>query len=333
MYSRQKLVLLLIGTMCLLQKTTAQNPIFRQLYTHRYLTNPALVGNGSQEGISINRIASGTKAQWLSLDSRLVTQTLSFDAPVNANNSSWGIGAFLTDLHSGGGENSKYSHFSGTLTYAYNIPLKKMNLKFGLSAQYSAISFGADQFDWEDQINENMTGFVKPTAEIQSRLTKNVVHASIGALAFNKKGFFGVALHNVNEPSISFFENKSQKIERKFLVHGGIVLNKLFKNAVVTPNFSYALQGDVASQNFSTNVKLSNIQFAFGAQHIRAYGNEAWAINNYFGFRYDKYFIGYSNDWNLNFNFGSIPVTHEVSIMILLNRKEKKESVNPFPEI
>ena len=98
MYSRQKLVLLLIGTMCLLQKTTAQNPIFRQLYTHRYLTNPALVGNGSQEGISINRIASGTKAQWLSLDSRLVTQTLSFDAPVNANNSSWGIGAFLRNI-------------------------------------------------------------------------------------------------------------------------------------------------------------------------------------------------------------------------------------------
>lgn len=333
MYLRQKLVLLLIGTLCIQHKTTAQNPIFRQLYTHRYLTNPAFVGNGSLEGISINRIASGTKAQWLSLDSRLVTQTLSFDAPMNSNNSSWGIGAFLTDLHSGGGEKSKYSHFSGTLTYAYNVPLKKINLKFGLSAQYSSISFGADQFDWEDQINANMTGFVKPTAELQSRLSKNVVHASVGALAYNKKGFFGLALHNVNEPSISFFDKSDQKIERKILVHGGLVLNKLIRNAVVTPNFSYSVQGNVAAQNYSTNVKLSNIQFSLGAQHVKAYGNEAWSMNNYLGFRYDKYYIGYSNEWNLNFNFGSIPVTHEISVLILLNRKEKKESVNPFPEM
>ncbi len=333
MHSKLKTALLIFGSVCLQQKSTAQNPIFRQSYTHRYLTNPAFIGNGTLEGLSINRIASGTKAQWLSLDSRLVTQTLSYDAPINSNNSSWGIGAFLTDLHSGGSEKSKYSHFSGTLSYAYNIPLKKINLKFGLSAQYSSLTFGADQFDWEDQINENMTGFVKPTAELQSRLSKNVIHASVGALAYNKKGFIGVALQNVNEPSIAFYDNSNQKIERKILLHGGLVLNNLIRNAIVTPNFSFSTQGEVVSQNYSTNVKLSNIQFAIGAQHIRAFGNEAWSMNNYLGFRYDKYFIGYSNEWNLNFNFGSIPVTHEISILILLNRKEKKESINPFPEM
>ncbi len=319
--------------MCFSQDTIAQNPIFRQLYSHRYLTNPAFVGNGSLEGMSINRITSGTKAQWLSLDSRLVTQSLSYDAPIKSNNSSWGVGAFMTDLHSGGVEKSKYSHFSGTLTYAYNIPLKKMNLKFGLSAQYSSLSFGADQFQWEDQINESMTGFVKPTAELQSRLTKNVIHASIGALAFNKKGFIGIAVHNVNEPSISFFDNQDQKLERKILIHGGLVIQNLFKNAIFIPNFSYTIQGEVKSENVSANFKLSNIQFGIGGHHTSAYGNEAWAMSNYLGYRYDKYFVGYSNDWNLNFNLGSIPVTHEITIMILLNQKEKRESVNPFPEM
>jgi type IX secretion system PorP/SprF family membrane protein len=310
-----------------------QNPVFRQMYTQRYLTNPALVGNGSIDGIGIGRISSGIKAQWMSLESRLYTQSLSFDAPIKANNSSWGIGAFMTDLNSGSVEQSKYSHFSGTLSYAYNIPLKKMNIKFGLSAQFSSITFGRSNFMWEDQLNLSMTGFLKPTQEPLSQLTKNVVHASAGALVYGKKGFIGLAVHNVNEPNISFFSNQNQTIQRKFLVHGGLVLDKLFNHAVLIPNFSYFKQGTIQSALFSTNVKLDNLQLGLGTQYVEAYGNSAWSITNYLGYRYDKYFIGYSTDWNLSFNFGSIPVIHEFSVLILLNKKEKKKIQNPFPEM
>ena len=310
-----------------------QNPIFRQMYTQRYLSNPAMVGNGSIDGIGIGRISSGIKAQWMSLESRLYTQSLSYDAPIKANNSSWGIGAFMTDLNSGSIEQSKYSHFSGTLSYAYNIPLKKMNLKFGLSAQFSSITFGKNNFLWEDQINESMTGFVKPTQEPISQLTKNVVHASAGALIYGKKGFFGLAVHNVNEPNISFFSDRNQTIQRKFLVHGGLVFDKIFNHAVLTPNFAYSKQGNVQSALFSTNLKLDNLQLGLGTQYVSAYGNSAWSVTNYFGYRYDKYFIGYSNDWNLSFNYGSIPIIHEFSVLILLNKKEKKAIPNPFPEM
>ena len=310
-----------------------QNPIFRQMYTQRYLSNPAMVGNGSIDGIGIGRISSGIKAQWMSLESRLYTQSLSYDAPIKANNSSWGIGAFMTDLNSGSIEQSKYSHFSGTLSYAYNIPLKKMNLKFGLSAQFSSITFGKNNFLWEDQINESMTGFVKPTQDPISQLTKNVVHASAGALIYGKKGFFGLAVHNVNEPNISFFSDRNQTIQRKFLVHGGLVFDKIFNHAVLTPNFAYSKQGNVQSALFSTNLKLDNLQLGLGTQYVSAYGNSAWSVTNYFGYRYDKYFIGYSTDWNLSFNYGSIPIIHEFSVLILLNKKEKKAIPNPFPEM
>jgi len=310
-----------------------QNPIFRQMYTQRYLTNPAMIGNGSIDGNGIGRISSGIKAQWMSLESRLYTQSLSYDAPIRSNNSSWGIGAFMTDLYSGSIEQSKYSHFSGALTYAYNIPLKKLNIKFGLSAQFSSITFGRNNFLWEDQINESMTGFLKPTQEPLSQLTKNVVHASAGALIYGKKGFLGLAVHNVNEPNISFFSNQNQTIQRKFLVHGGMVFDKLFNHATLIPNFAYSKQGNVQSALFSTNVKLDNLQLGMGTQYVKAYGNSAWSVTNYLGYRYDKYFIGYSTDWNLSFNFGSIPVIHEFSVLILLNKKEKKSMPNPFPEM
>lgn len=310
-----------------------QNPLFRQLYTHRYLTNPSMIGMGSSEGQSVNRIASGTKAQWLSIDSRLVTQSFSFDAPIKDNSSSWGAGIFLTDLHSGSGEQSKYSHFSGSLNYAYNIPLKKINLRFGLSAQYSSLSFGVDQFQWEDQVNANLTGFVNPTLEPLQKQTKNVVHASLGALAYNQKGFIGISVFNVNEPNISFFEGQSQTLTRKYFVHGGFVLDHLFNHAILIPNASFSVQGEVSSAQFNTNVKLENLQLGIGVQNVTGYGHSAWAISNYLGFRYDKYFVGYSNDWNLSFNLGSIPVTHEISVLILLKHKISKTSTNPLPEI
>jgi len=335
MYSIKRYIFHVFSVITLLHSSilVGQNPIFRQMYTQRYLTNPALIGNGSIDGDGIGRISSGIKAQWMSLESRLYTQSLSYDAPIRANNSSWGIGAFMTDLYSGSIEQSKYSHFSGTLTYAYNIPLKKMNIKFGLSAQFSSITFGRNNFLWEDQINESMTGFLKPTQEPLSQLTKNVVHASAGALLYGKKGFLGLAVHNVNEPNISFFSNQNQTIQRKFLVHGGLVLDKLFNHAVLIPNFAYSKQGNVQSALFSTNVKLDNLQLGMGTQYVEAYRNKAWSITNYLGYRYDKYFIGYSTDWNLSFNFGSIPIIHEFSVIILLNKKEKKRITNPFPEM
>ena len=208
-----------------------------------------------------------------------------------------------------------------------------MNLKFGLSAQFSSITFGKNNFLWEDQINESMTGFVKPTQEPISQLTKNVVHASAGALIYGKKGFFGLAVHNVNEPNISFFTDQNQTIQRKFLVHGGLVFDKIFNHAVLTPNFAYSKQGNVQSALFSTNLKLDNLQLGLGTQYVSAYGNSAWSVTNYFGYRYDKYFIGYSTDWNLSFNYGSIPIIHEFSVLILLNKKEKKAIPNPFPEM
>jgi len=310
-----------------------QNPMFRQMYTHRYLTNPAMIGMGALEGSSANRISSGTKAQWLSIDSRLVTQSFSYDAPITNNNSSWGAGLLLTDLHSGGAEQSKYSHFSGSLNYAYTIPMKKINLRFGLSAQYSSLNFGANQFQWEDQINADLTGFVNPTLEPLQRQTKHLVHASVGAMAYGKKGFLGISVFNVNEPSISFFENQNQTLERKFLVHGGVMLNKIFEHATIIPNFSYSVQGEISSAQLNINAKLENLQIGLGSQRTNGYNNTAWAVTNYIGYRYDKYFIGYSTDWNLSFNLGSIPVTHEISIVVLLNKKVKNSVSYPLPEM
>ncbi len=310
-----------------------QNPMFRQYYTHRYLANPAMIGMGSLENKSVGRFASGTKAQWLSIDSRLATQSFSFDAPIKSSNASWGIGLFVTDLHSGGADQSKYSHFSGNLNYAYALKLKKMNIRFGLSAQYSGLNFGADQFQWEDQINADLTGFVNPTAEPLQKQTKHVIHASAGALAYSQNAFVGISVFNVNEPSISFFENSNQTIQRKFIIHGGYKLKNLFNHAVVIPNFAFSKQGDVSAFNFNTNVQLENLQFGLGMQNVKGYGYSSWAATNYLGFRYDKYFVGYSNDWNLSFNLGSIPVTHEISVVVLINQKVNNPSENPLPEI
>lgn len=319
------LKLFLLFNFCLVGITFlhAQNPYFRQSFTHRYLTNPAMVGFGHYNSEGASRIASGTKSQWLGTESNLFTQSLSYDERLKTTNASWGLGAFMTDLNSGTGGQSKYSHFSMVGTYAYMIPFKKSALKLGLSVQYSSLSFGSGQFLWEDQINATNTGFINPTQEPLSRLTKNVFHASAGAIYYSEKGFIGVAVHNINQPDISFFSTSHQVIERKIAVNAGYTFSKVFGETDIIPNAQFIQQGKLNSIQVQANFRNHNVQYGAGIQRIQGYNAVSYAMTNFFGIRYEKYYLAYSTDWNLNYNLGSIPLTHEFSIVMLLKNRLK----------
>jgi len=313
--------------------TNAQNPIFRQSYSHRILTNPALIGTGHIDFGEAARIVSGTKAQWLGLNKkRMYTQNISVDMPAGSTNTSWGFSAFTTDLNSGNSDQSKYSHFSGMLAYAYNIRLRKTRLKLGMTAQFSSFTFGKEQFFWDDQINESMSGFVKPTAEPLAQITKNVFHASAGAVFYAEKGFLGVSAFNLNEPDISFYEGTNQKIPLKFHVIGGLNFKKEFDNYAIIPTASYTHQSDVQSISLMVNVNYLNFRVGAGAQNTIAYQGKAWALNHYFGARFKNYFVSYCTDWNLSINNASVPVTHEITLMVLPALKMRKRNPDPFPE-
>jgi type IX secretion system PorP/SprF family membrane protein len=338
--SIQSLILGLL-TVLNIPNLQAQNPQFRQLYAQRHLTNPALVGLGSVNSEAASRITSGTKAQWLGISNRLYTQTLSFDSPVKKNNTSWGVSAFTTDLNSGADKMSKYSHFSASLTYAYDIKINAYQLKLGLTTQFSSFSFGKDQFLWEDQINQANTGFVNPTSEPLNKITRNAVHVSAGALFYGKKGFLGFSAYNINQPDISFYGDGVQNLPLNLSIQGGTKIYTSPTGTEIIPSFNYLIQQQtvlgkqesVHSRSIMFNAKRSNFRLGLGAQNTQAFDRQAWSINYYFGARYDKYYFAYSNDWNVSLKNTGVPVTHEFSLIIFPYTTGPNRKYNPFPEM
>ncbi len=310
-----------------------QFPAFRQQFAQRSLLNPALIGTSQLNQQDAMRIGSGTKAQWLGISSRLATQNLAFDMPISNTNMAWGVNLYATDLYSGSENQSKYSHFSASAHYAYSIPIKKSRLRAALSLQYSSFTFGKDQFLWEDQINASNTGFVLPTQEPLNKLTRNVFHASVGFMYYNSRGFMGVSAFNINEPKIGFYSENSQRIPLRYSAIAGYRISSSNAQTTLTPSINYSFQDGLHSTSLMLNTQFTNFRAGAGVQQARNYLQTAWSINYYFGARYDRYYLGYSNDWNISMQGQGIPVTHEFSLLIfpkIYNGRSKNPS--PFPE-
>lgn len=317
----------------LAQNLSAQNLQFRQSYAQRSLLNPALIGTGQLNEISSARISSGTKGQWLGLGKRLFAQSISIDAPISNTNAAYSAGVYTTDLISGSEGRAKYSHISGHLGYAYDIKVgKNIFVKGGINAQFSSFNFGAEQFFWEDQINAANTGFIIPTQEPNAQITKNVFHVSAGLLLYGSKGFLGISALNINQPDISFFEEGGQNIPLNLSVHAGYEIYQSESGTKFLPTVNYTILPESQSRSIMFNGIRDNFRMGLGAQNTESLGQQAFSVNYYFGARYDRYYVAYSNDWNVSVKNSSIPLTHEISVIIFPYETKTKPRPNPFPE-
>lgn len=311
----------------------AQNLQFRQSFAQRTLLNPALIGTGQLNDEQSARISSGTKGQWLGLGKRLFAQSIALDAPISKTNAAYSAGVYTTDLISGSDGRSRYSHISAHLGYAYELKINKgLYLKGGLNTQFSSFNFGAEQFFWEDQINATNTGFLIPTQEPNAQITKNVFHASTGLLLYGKKGYLGLAALNVNQPDISFFTEGGQNIPLHINIHAGYEIYESESGTKITPSVAYSIFPELQSRSMMINTIRDNFRMGLGLQNTEAYRLQSFSLNYYFGARYDKYYIGYANDWNLSVQNSSIPLTHEISIVIFPYATKVSKRPNPFPE-
>ena len=326
-------VLILIITLGISHSGIAQNPTFRQLYSQRHLTNPSLIGTGQINNTQTARISSGTKAQWFALGKRLFTQSLSIDSRINKTSASYQFGAIASDYLSGSENRSKYSHFSMNAGYAYDLKLKAQHhLRLGLSLQYSSFTFGSDQFLWEDQINAANTGFVKPTEETLTQLTKNVFHASTGVLYYSDKIFLGVSAMNINQPDISFFNEGIQSLPMNFFIQAGWKISNSTNGFDFIPSVMYQIQGETHSRSMMLNGRKDNFRMGAGIQNTETLNQQAFSFNYYFGARYGIYYVGYSNDWNFSVKNSALPLTHEFSLIIFPYQLQGEAQPNPFPE-
>lgn len=314
--------------------SSAQNLQFRQIFAQRTLSNPALIGTGAINDMQSARVASGTRAQWLGLGKRLFSQSISYDLNLPKTNASLAAGVYTTDFISGSEGKSKYAHLSGNLGYAYDLKLNKnLFLKAGLMIQFSSLNFGTERFNWEDQINATNTGFLLPTEEPITQLTKTAFHASTGLMLYGTKGYFGLSAFNLNQPDISFFQEGGQKIPLIFNLLAGYEVYESNSGTKIIPSINYYVLPQNQSRGFQLNINRDNFRAGIGYQNTVSLGRQANAFNYYFGARYDHVYIAYSNDWNLSVANSGLPLTHEISIVIFTQPVEPQRRPNPFPEM
>ncbi len=312
----------------------AQMPTFRQQYTQRISSNPAMVGMGVYNGGQMGRVAMTTRAQWLSQEGRLLTQSAGYDTRIKNTMASWATGITATDLYSGMAGSAKYSHFIGSAAYAYEIPGRKVSARFGIITQFSNYSFGTGRYTWEDQVDQNFTGFVLPTQEPGSTMVRKAFHVGAGALLYNNNFFSGVSVYNLNQPDIAIIPGSESKLLTKFQFVSGYVLDNLLENVIITPHVLVMQQEGLNSTTVNALFKLSNLQLSTGVQRTQWYDKRNVSMTNYVGYHYGKVNIGYSLDWNLTYSTGSIPMTHEISLVWFTNSAEPKRKMHQvqFPE-
>lgn len=311
-----------------------QNPQFRQLYTHRAYTNPAMIGLGNYDQIQATRIASGVKAKWVGINRRLNTTYLSGDIATKEN-ASFGLNLDATDFLSSAKGSREYSfkHFHAAATYSYLLKANSVNYKFGLSLDLSNFSFGSANFVWGDQINEEMTAFNKQTNEPLDNLSQTNLHAAVGALALGKRWFAGVAVFNVNQPNISFYEQSPQPLYRKFIIHGGYKFSRSFSNLVFTPTVFFSSQNTTNQMAIDANFQQGNLFYGGGARRVTFNNTNANSFHLYSNFRKDVWMIGYDLDFNISLNNNSLPLSHEFSILYLIPSKKSRKAIYQLPNL
>lgn len=305
----------------------AQTPNFRLPLVNLHSINPALIGLGHIDNYQAARVQSSVKAQWIDINKRITSSSLSFDI-ANKSNSSWGINFMNTDFLSARENNrNRYNHTSAQIAYAYLIPGKKVSLKFGMSLQTSNYRFGNANFIWGDQINNEVTAFTNPTQEPIENLSVNSVQAGAGALMIGKKWFAGFGIMNINEPNIAFFSNSAQPLYRKIMVHGGIRILKEFSNTSFTPTVSYSQQFKTKFYAFDAVFQNGNFFYGVGSQASEINNKYAHSLHTFFTIRKNTWAIGYDIDINLSINQSSLPLTHEFTLVYLIRNNSDRKAI------
>jgi type IX secretion system PorP/SprF family membrane protein len=311
----------------LLNEVSGQTPNFRLPLVNTHALNPSLIGFGHFDNYQAARFQTSLKAQWVGINKRLATSSLSYDMS-NKGNSSWGVNVTTTDFMSNRqGQKTEYNHLAAQLAYAYLINGKKVNWKFGLALQGSNYQFGNTNFIWGDQINSDFTAFTNPTQEPLENQNVNSIQASVGLLAFGEKWFVGVSLHNINEPNIAFFSNSTQPLYRRINIHAGLKIKKDFSNTSFTPTLSYSNQYQTQQYAFDAIFQNGNVYYGVGGFTSKLNENLAHSLHTFFTVRKNQWGIGYDLDLNLTLNPSNPVLTHEFNLIYLLKSKSNRKAV------
>lgn len=288
--------------------STGQDHSFSQFYASPMFLNPSLAGN-----TACARLALNYRNQWPSIPAAYNTYQLTYDQSLPSISSGYGFSVF-TDQQA----DNALSITSINAAYSHQVQLSQdMVMSAGLQASYTQNSLDWNNLVFADQIALDGT-ITNSTEEIPPE-NNNVSYVDFsGGLTFdwNGKYYGGFAVHHMNEPVNTFYNDESAFLPMKISVHGGMAFEiepaiHTKKTKTISPNLLYQQQGEFHQLNAGLYVHIRPL--VFGTWYRHNFENPDAAII-LLGLQHKDLNIGYSYDYSLSELGGYSGGAHEVSL-------------------
>lgn len=317
---KRKLVIYMV-LMMIARTGFAQDPHFSQFFANPIYTNPAFAGSSNH-----GRAVLNARNQWSSIAGTFTTFSAAYDENYDVING--GIGVIVTRDEAGVGLLTTNT-VSGA--YSYVIPVNRyLTFRAAIQAGIVQKSLDFSNFTWGDQILKQ-AGIVRATNQPAPESNVFFPNFAAGFIAYTKRFYGGVAIHNLTEPNQSFYPNSKAPIYRRITVNTGLqiplkpVSNNIKNNASLSPNVLYMQQGSAFSE-LNLGMYYNRGVYVLGA-YFRQTAQNADAMILLLGLRREKLRIGFSYDATLSKARTGSGGSYEVSIAFELRKRIPRKSI------
>lgn len=302
----------------------AQDPEFSQFYANPVYTNPSFAGSST-----VGRGVINYRSQWPSISGMFTTYSASYDEHYDFING--GLGFMITSDEAGVGLMKTLS-FSGVYSYQVNLT-KNLTMRAAVQAGYFQKTIDFGKLIFYDQIQKG-SGITRQTQEVPPTQPVTFTNVSSGIVLYSKNFYGGVAVHNINEPSVAFYSATDQvsarlKVERRYTVHAGAMIPLIRtrderKSSNLWPNILYMQQGPATQLNLG-------MYYNRGALVVGSYFRQNGTYNSdaiifLVGFRLPKMRFGLSYDHTVSDASYGAKQSYEASLAFELRKRAHKKT-------
>ena len=316
-----KTVLFLFISLAWFTSGNAQDVVYSQFYANPVYLNPALAGSKVDQRITLNY-----RNQWPGVQKGYISYNASWDQQFDKISGALGV-IVNSDVQGGG----IYNKFSTSGIYSYRLQVTH-NIDVNAAMQVGYMQY---RLDWNklilgDQMIDINTGTLEPTHDyLPPKLSVGNVDFSTGLLAGYKGSLYlGVAVNHLSRPDMSFYENGSNKMDLRWTVHSGMLIDFYQgmdgedpRNFSISPNVVYVQQGKFHQLNAGMYVNM--FPFVGGLWVRHNFGNPD-AMIVLLGFQQKNYKIGYSFDYTISRLTAKTGGAHEISVAWLFHKPMKE---------
>jgi len=278
-----------------MQMGYSQDPEFSQFYANPLYLNPALAG-----ATICPRVMGNFRDQWPSIGGAYVTYNAAYDQYVDAIHG--GVGLLVTADRTGGG---KLNTTQISLIYAYKFNISaKLTAAGAVQAGYYQRHLSWDNLVFEDMIDPRL-GVVQPTKEsAPDNPTIGAPDFAAGVmLGYNEQYYGGVSVSHLSQPKFGFYSGNTTKLDMKFTMHAGGVINLKEdgygddREFSISPNILYQQQFKFHQLNVGTYLTIDPLIIGVWFRHNF---ENADALIPFLGVHYQNFRFGFSYDVTLS---------------------------------